>query len=203
MVDIVTDAEFFHVTHNKTYVRHEPLVLGQSFSVGEETNPFMGYYDNARTYGVQAEGKTIKVPALKFLRDVRRGRIDCPDLAKQAYNVANHYSMLARELIMEEVRRDIAPTAPSRKNCLWVVDDLGLASHWQRKLGGESRLVKLQLTGTLHRGDAKFLMNESEPLATTYEKAHAYWRGEETEDSLPEYLFTGTATLVEDNLEAP
>jgi len=203
MVETVTDAEYYHVMHSKSYVRRAPLQLGQSFSVGTTTNPFMGYYNKARTYSVNAGGKTIDVPALKFLRDVRKGRIECPDIAKQAYNVANHYSMLARELIMEDVRRDIAPTAPSRKSCLWVVDELGLAAYWQKKIGGASRLVKLRLTGTLHKGDAKFLLNESEPLADTYDKARRYWLGEQTTSALPEYLFSGTAIFTEDNLEVP
>jgi len=203
MVETTTDSIFYHVAHNKNYVRREPLARGSVFTVGHEINPFFGYYDKARTYTVQKDGENIVVPALKFLRDAKRGRITGSDLPKQAYNVANHYSMLARELIMEEVRRDIAPEAPSRKTCLWVVDDLGLAAYWARKIGGKSRLMKLSLTGHTHRGDAKFLMNESEPLAATYDKAQAYWKGEQTDDPLPEILFSGTAIVLEDNLEAP
>mgnify|MGYP000120106383 CR=1 FL=1 len=203
MVKTVENGIFYHVAHNKNYVRREHLSEGSVFTVGHETNPFFGYYDKARTYRVQKDGETIAVPALKFLRDAKRGRITGGDLPKQAYNIANHYSMLARELIMEEVRRDIAPEAPSRKTCLWVVDDLGLAAYWQRKIGGKSRLVKLSLTGTTHRGDAKFLMNESEPLEATYEKARSYWLGIQTDNALPEILFAGTATVIEDNLLAP
>jgi len=203
MVETVENAEFYHVAHNKNYVRHEPLAAGSVFTVGENINPFFGYYDKARTYTVQKNGENIVVPALKFLRDVKRGRITGTDLPKQAYNVANHYSMLARELIMEEVRLQIAPGAPSRKTCLWVVDDLGLAAYWQRKIGGKSRLLKLSLSGTLHYGDAKYLMNESEPLADTYAKATSYWQSEQTDDPLPEILFSGTVKVIEDNLQPP
>jgi len=201
MAEQVENGIFYHVAHNKKYVRHTPLCAGTVFTVGTETNPFFGYYNNARTYTVQKDGENIKVPALKFLRDAKRGRISGNDLPKQAYNIANHYSMLARELIMEEVRHVIAPDAPSRKTCLWVVDDLSLASYWQRKIGGRSRLIKLALTGTVHRGDAKFLMNESEPLPATYEKARNYWLGQMTGNALPEILFSGTAEVIEDNLD--
>lgn len=203
MTKTVQDGIFYHVAHNKKYVRREPLSKGVSFTAGAEVNPFFGFYDRARTYTVHKNGENVEVPALKFLRDAKRGRITGTDLPKEAYNIANHYSMLARELIMEEVRLEIAPDAPSRKSCLWVVDDLSLAAYWQRKIGGKSRLVKLSLTGTLHKGDAKFLLNESEPLPKTYEKAKAYWRGEMSADPLPEFLFAGAAMVVQDNLEAP
>jgi len=201
MVETVTDGIFYHVTHNKKYVNRDRLSLGTVFTVGHEINPFMGYYDKARTYRVNGPEGEEKVPALRFLRQVKRGRITCHDLPKQAYNIANHYSMLARELIMEEVRRDIAPDAPSRKTCLWVADELSLAAHWQKKLGGTSRMLKLSLTGVLHRGDAKYLNNESEPLPKTYGKAQRYWEGQMTEDPLPEFLFSGTATVVEDDVK--
>jgi Protein of unknown function (DUF2441) len=203
MAESITDGVFYHVAHNKNYVRRERLAQGSVFTVGHETNPFFGYYDRARTYVVHKDGENIRVPALKFLRDVKNGRITGSDLPKQAYNVANHYSMLSRELIMEEVRRDTAPDAPSRKSCLWVVDNLSLAAYWQKKIGGRSRLLKLSLSGKIHLGDAKHLMNESEPLAETYAKAQSYWRSEMTDDALPEILFSGTATVLEDDLEAP
>jgi len=201
MTETITDRVFYHVAHNKNYVRRKPLSVGLVFKVGQETNPFFGYYDKARTYTVKKDDKNVVVPALKFLRDAKKGRITGTDLPRQAYNIANHYSMLARELIMEEVRLQITPNAPSRKTCLWVVDDLGLAAYWARKIGGKSRLVKLSLSGQAHRCDAKFLMNESEPLAATYEKATAYWQGDMTDDPLPEILFSGTATVLEDNLQ--
>ena len=198
MADTVTDEIFYHVAHTKNYVRRAPLAEGDKFTVGCETNPFFGYYDKARTYTVVKEGENIVVPALKFLREARRGNITGSDLPKQAYNIANHYSMLARELIMEEVRLEIDPNAPSRKSCLWVADSLSLATYWQKKLGGKSRILKLSVTGTVHLGDAKHLMNESEPLAATYAKARAYWRGEQTSDPLPETLISGTVTVRED-----
>jgi len=202
MTEIIKDGIYYHVAHNKNYVQRTPLSVGTEFEVGHETNPYFGYYDKARTYNVHKDGKNIRVPALKFLRSFKNGTIMGPDLPKQAYNIANHYSMLSRELIMEEVRRELVPDAPSRKSCLWVVDSLSLAAYWQRKIGGRSRLMKLSLTGKMHKGDAKLLMNESEPLADTYEKARQYWLGEQTEDALPEILFAGKVLVLEENLKA-
>lgn len=141
------------------------------------------------------------MPALRFLREIHRGAIECPDLPKQALAIANHYNILARELIMEDARQHTAPNAPSRKNCMWVVDDLGLAKYWQRKLSKKSFIVRLQLEGIFHKGDATLLMNESEPISETYERAEQYWRSEMSADPLPEILFTGTGIVLEDHVE--
>lgn len=203
MSEKVKELEVYHLCHQKDYVHHAALIPGQSFIVGETVNPFFGYYDKARTYKVEAGGTTRNVPAIKFLRDIKNGHINCPDLAREAYRIANHYSMLARELIMEEVRLKTAPEAPSRKTCLWVVDDIDLATYWARKIGGPGSIVKLSLTGTVHRCDAKHLMNESEPLEETYEKAQLYWQGALSKDPLPEILFEGNATVLEIDLTTP
>jgi hypothetical protein len=202
VVELVENMTVFHVAHNKNYVRREPLKMGQKIEVGKATNPFMGYYDKARTYSVKHGNTTQKIPALKFLREVNKGKIECADIARQAHKIANHYSMLSRELIMEEIRLQIAPTAPSRKTCLWVVDELPLAEYWSKKIGGTSQIVKLSLTGCIHRCDAKHLMNESEPLADTYAKAERYWLGQVSKDPLPEILFAGSATVTAENLQS-
>lgn len=203
MSETVKGLEVYHLCHQKDYVYHSALSPGQCFTAGKTVNPFFGYYDKARTYKVEAGGSTQDVPAIKFLRDIKNGHIECPDLAREAYRIANHYSMLARELIMEEMRLKTAPDAPSRKTCLWVVDDIGLAAYWKRKIGGPGSIVRLSLTGTVHRCDAKHLMNESEPIEETYKKAQLYWEGAMSTDPLPEILFEGNATVLEVDLVAP
>jgi Protein of unknown function (DUF2441) len=80
---------------------------------------------------------------------------------------------------MEEVRREIAPDAPSRQRCLWLADSLEEARAWQVRLGGASaRILRLNVSGGVHRADAALLLGDSEPLSQTYARARSYWRGE-------------------------
>lgn len=196
------NGEYFHVSHGKDYNAYDPLQVGSSTYIGAERNPFTQVYEQAREYRVNTPSGPDKVPALKFLREVKRGNIDCPDIAKQAYNIANYYNILARELILEEVRHNIAPNAPSRKTCLWVSDSFEMALTWRRKLSKSARVLKLQLEGTFHAADARLMMNESEPLADAYAKAERYWRSDTSENPLPEILFAGRATVLEDVTES-
>lgn len=194
------DGEYFHICLQKSYIRHKPMERGDTFTVGDTHNPFFSFFEKAREYNVTTPDGSTRVPAMRFLREIHRGAIDCPDLPRQALAIANHYNILARELIMEDARKQFAPSAPSRKNCLWVVDDLGLAEHWRTKLGKKSYIVRLHLEGNFHRGDAKHLMNESEPISQTYQNAERYWKGEMSKDPLPEILFTGVGAVIEDHI---
>jgi Protein of unknown function (DUF2441) len=105
--------------------------------------------------------------------------------------------MLARELIMEDVRREIACNAPSRKSCLWGANSFEEAESWKMRLGGACRIARLNVSGTIHRADAAHLLSDSESLALTYERAHAYWRGEISAAPEVETLFSGLATVLE------
>lgn len=200
MTSPLKDGEYFHICLKRNYVRHKPLEVGDTFTVGDKHNPFYTFYETPRSYSVKTDKGSVDVPAMTFLREIHRGQINCPDLAKQALAIANHYNILARELLMEEVRLQFAPDAPSRRKCMWVVDDLGLAQYWQKKLHGNSYIVRLHLEGDFHRGDATLLMNDSEPISNTYEKAERYWKGETTDDPLPEILFTGVGAVLEDHV---
>ncbi|MEX0300679.1 MAG: DUF2441 domain-containing protein [Kordiimonas sp.] len=200
MTDPLKDGEYFHICLQKSYIHHKPMERGDRFTVGETNNPFFSFYENPRDYKVNTPSGSERVPAMRFLREINRGKIECPDLPKQALAIANHYNILARELIMEDARQQFAPTAPSRKKCMWVVDDLGLAKYWQTKLSKRSYIVRLHLEGSFHKGDATLLMNESEPISETYSKARQYWQGGTSNDPLPEILFTGVGVVIEDHV---
>jgi len=192
------NGEYFHVSpvSDSTYFSIENI--GTVIEVGNKQNPFFSHYEETQEYKVQLPGRTVHVPVLRFLNDVKKGKIKCDDLADRAYNIVNHYHILSRELILEEVRLSVYPTAPSRKTCLWVSDTLELARKWKRKLPQESSIFRLKLEGKFHAGDARLMMNESEPLSQAYEKAKHYWRSETSERPLPEILFAGSATILEE-----
>jgi hypothetical protein len=175
------------------------LVSGKKFVAGEAHNPFFGFYEQPRTYDVARQGGGFdRYTAIAFLRAVRDGGIqDCTGLAVFACEIAQHYQMLARELLMEQVRDADYPRLPSRQSCLWACNTIEEARLWQGKLGTGSTICRLEVTGTVHRADSKLLLADSEPLSRTIERAHAYWRGEVSDNPEMETLVAGDISVVE------
>ena len=196
MPETVSGYEFFHVTRILAYNNNPALEIAHQFEVGKIRNPFFSFYENELKYTVNDPSGRIEVKAIKFLSSVKDGTINCPTLPNIAYEIAEHYIMLVRELIMEEVRKEVAPDAPSRKSCLWVVENIDQARYWLGRLGGDSRIARLSLDGVIQRADASLLLGDSEPLSVTYANAHSYWQGTMSDSPEPEAVFCGTATVV-------
>lgn len=197
MAEMILDGEFFHVTRDLPYNHHNPITIGAMLDAGSTPNPFFNFYEGVRSYTVTTPAGVVTVPAVKFLKSVARGEINCDALPQIAAEVAEHYVMLAREIIMEQVRREIAPDAPSRQSCLWVVDTVDEAHIWRNRLGGNCRIIRLKARGKIHRADAGLLLGDSEPLSKTYARAHSYWEGRQSETPEPEILFSGSAEVIE------
>jgi hypothetical protein len=67
-------------------------------------NPFFRFYEvYQRSYRVtqNPQGTVIEVPAMTFLRRVKEGSITTDSLPTVAFEAANHFLMLARELVWE------------------------------------------------------------------------------------------------------
>lgn len=195
MVEHVSGRKLFHLTETKPY--KQALVMGQVVKIGEGYTPFFGFYEGSRTYPVTLENETtIQVPAVKFLKQVQAGGINCPNLPAIAAEVAQHYVMLCRELIMEGIRlAEFKGVPPSRQRCLYACDSVDEARSWKQLVGPGSTVCELTCTGTLHRADASLLLADSEPLSVTRERARKYWRGEASESPQWETLFVGEAKV--------
>lgn len=191
MVEQICGRKLFHLTETKLY--KQALVMGQVIKVGESYTPFFGFYEGSRTYPLTLEnGTTVQVPAIKFLKQVQAGNINCPTLPKVAVDVAQHYVILCRELIMEDIRlSEFNGEPPSRQRCLYVCESIDEARHWQQLVGQESIICELTCTGTTHRADASLLLGDSEPLSVTRDRARQYWRGEASDIPQWETLFVG------------
>lgn len=198
MTEAVSGHRLFHVTRRIAYNPYAPVAIGAEFEVGAVVNPFFGFYEGARTYRVSTPDGPVTYGALHLLREVGAGRVTHGELATTAADVVQHYVMLVRELIMEEVRREVASHAPSRQRCLWATSDLEQARRWKGRLGGSGRILEIAVTGTIFHADASLLLGDSEPLSVTYDRARRYWHGERTETPEPECLVAGrVATLAE------
>lgn len=200
MVDRINGRRLFHLTETKPY--KQALLMGQVVKIGESYTPFFGFYEDSRTYPVTLEdGTTVQVPAVKFLKQVHAGNINCPMLPAIAAEVTQHYVMLCRELIMEDIRlAEFNGEPPSRQRCLYVCDSVDEAHRWKQLVGSESTVCELTCTGTIHRADAGLLLGDSEPLSITKERARRYWRGEAGDSPQWETRFVGEATVTGSNL---
>jgi hypothetical protein len=135
MVERVSGRKLFHLTETKPY--KNAFVADQVVQIGESYTPFFGFYEGARTYPVTVEnGTTVQVPAVKFLKQVLAGNIKSQMLPTIAAEVAQHYVMLCRELIMEEIRlAEFDGRPPSRQRCLYACESVEEARYWKQLVG--------------------------------------------------------------------
>ena len=198
----VVDATYFHINSNANLSPHDLMRRGAVLEIGTQSNPFCGLYETyQRTYGVrQQDGSLSQVPAIEFLRRVKDGHVTADNLAVTAWQTARHFMMLARELVWENIRLAEFRGEPSRWRCLFLIEREEEVREWLRVLGFQPMthwIVKLRVTGRILKADSRFLAGDSEPLPVWYDKARRYWRGEVTENPLPEVLFEGKVTVEE------
>lgn len=198
MVAKVESYKLYHVT--APGVHKQALVAGQALSVGAQHNPFFAYYEGSIVCPVtdHVTGEVIQVNAVEWVKRVHEKTIlTAPEiLASIAHEVTQHYIMLCRELIMEEIRRDeFKSEPPSRQVCLYACDTIEEARSFAPLLGQGGTICELNCTGTIHLADSRLMLKVSEPLSVTRDRARAYWRGEASADPKFETLFVGKATV--------
>lgn len=196
VVEHIENRTLFHLTESKPYKK--ALVTGQTIHVGDSYIPYFEFYENALTYSTTVhDGSVVHVPAVNFLKQVSNGVINCPNLPVVAAEVAQHYIMLCRELIMEEIRvAEFQALPPSRQRCLYLCESLDEAVRWKPLIGQDSAICELRCTGTIHRADANLLLEDSEPLSVTRDRARKYWQGEQTDNPHREILFVGDVEVI-------
>ena len=198
MLRMVQNHKLFHLTETKIYKR--AFSSGQQVSIGTNDNPYFAFFEGAREYNVadNQTGRIFRVKAVDWLKRVRDKTINTSheELARIAAEVAAHYVMLCREIIMEEIRREeFNSNPPSRQRCLYACDTLSEAQEWKRLVGLDSTVCELTCTGTVFRADSNLLLGDSEPLSVTKDRARKYWRGESSASPQWETLFVGDAAV--------
>lgn len=166
-------------------------------SIGASTNPFFRFYEvHQRAYPVTETptGTVHNVPAMRFLRLVKDGTVSSNELREIACDTANHFLMLARELLWENVRLAEFQDAPSRQRCIWLVESMETVKSWIAQIGFKPNnysVVRVRAHGRALRVDGNNLAGDSEPLPIWYEKARDYWSGKNSTTPIPEVLFEG------------
>jgi len=117
---------------------------------------------------------------------------------KLVYETINNSAMITRELIFEEVRKEINNELPSRLKCLYVCESLKEIEEWlnifKRTNKKDYQILELELTGKVFTGDASYILRQNISLNKKREQAKEYWNGNKINNH-NETLFEGTAVV--------
>ncbi|PFI75787.1 hypothetical protein COI83_29620 [Bacillus cereus] len=208
----VSNQVFYHIQTKKPWKNEELWRKGDSFYIGNHKNPFNAIFDLGEM--VVTNNKTQQS---YFINDVSRGMKTFIDYGTketfladfyhfnpektidELHRTLEHFLRLTRELIFEEVRKEKFSELPSRHTCLWVIpDDIEGIKYWLSTLGDATQIVKLNLSGNLHKGSEEFLRLNTGSMTYLREQAKKYWSGEGGKEEFKiEYLFKGNATVLE------
>ncbi|BAV45198.1 hypothetical protein MesoLj113a_47190 [Mesorhizobium sp. 113-1-2] len=204
MLERVVDVELFHVARTAlTYNERPAMTVGSIIEAGPAHNSFFGSFERPVAFSVPINGKQQMVPAVELLFRIQKGEFATAALPKMAWDTANHFKNLSRELLMEIVRMKEAADAPSRMKSLWTTDTLGQALEWSKILGGPATIFSLRATGKVFRTDAALLMKDSEPYSVSLHRASEYWAGKARDQKEPEILFEGIAIVDAIEVQVP
>ena len=191
MLNNIKDETYYHINTGQN------LQVGDILEIGKRFNNF--YYE---IYNIEhlENGKD----ANRYLIDMKKEKnlVLNNDIANLIFKTVNDSAMITRELMFEEVRKELNPNLPSRLKCLYVCKTKKEIKDWinifRKTNKKDFQIVKLKLTGSIFVGDASFILRQNISLNRKKEQAKMYWNGEK-KDKINEYLFVGTA-VVEDIL---
>ena len=191
MINNITDEIYYHINTGQN------LQIGDTLEIGKRFNNF--YYE---IYNIEhlEDGKDANQYLIDMKKENTRSSVN--DTANLVFKTINDSAMITRELMFEEVRKELNSNLPSRLKCLYVCKTKKEIKDWinifSRTNKKDFQIVKLKLTGSIFIGDASFILRQNISLNRKKEQAKMYWNGEK-KDNINECLFIGTA-VVEDIL---
>ena len=107
---------------------------------------------------------------------------------------------LVRELILENVRLATYPDHPSRMTGIWLASKQSIKDNWQETLGHiNSKTFLVELTGKIHRADARWIVSNTLSFETYFNNAIGYWNGVSFDNQgkfEEEYICEGTLKVI-------
>jgi hypothetical protein len=109
----------------------------------------------------------------------------------------NKTSMILREVIIENHRKEYYPNLPSRANCIWVCEKTSI-DYWVKSLQiQEYELFKLRLTGSSHQASEKNLISDVLNFCQYSNMAEEYWKQNQSCGLDSEIIFDGHIEILE------
>lgn len=176
-MEYVENKEFYHI-QRKVFYNNAPFWdKGQTIIAGKDKNPYTQVLEKYEANS--GKEKESMAGAIRY------------------------YQNIIREMVFEEVRKEHFPTLPSRKKCLWVIpNEIKRINYWWDRLprddNEERVLLKLRLTGNIHKCNQSFITLDYASVLDKKELALNYWSGVPGNSDIEnEYLFEGTVTVEE------
>lgn len=188
MLEKVNKKIYYHInTGNK-------LNIGDILNIGDRYNNF--YYEIYNNEYLLEEKDANEILINK--RKNKDYTITDIEEFKLVYETINNDAMVTRELIFEEVRKEINSDLPSRLKCLYVCNSLEETEEWlnifKRTNKKDYQILELELTGKVFTGDASYILRQNVSLNKKREQARKYWNGNKINNH-NETLFEGVATV--------
>jgi hypothetical protein len=121
-------------------------------------------------------------------------------MLKEASRLLKCYSLLERELILEEVRKKYYKKLPSRITSIFLCDSKQI-EYWKEKLTNNSEpdLFEVKVTGKIFKSNDELLPKSGESYLTMVEQAKKYWNADlkNIDEKTSEYLLEGKIKILE------
>ncbi|MGH8280467.1 MAG: DUF2441 domain-containing protein [Gammaproteobacteria bacterium] len=200
---------FYHVhKHNSP-----KWAVGASFTFGEEPNDSWRAFEVARrgiTNPETNEVFSVDRVAFRVLHTYRRHGKKDAQLRFYHYDPVMTLAetldslflatRMVRELVLENVRRQMYPDLPSRSSCIWLIpeDERALRFWLDNMRGGHKKVFRVQASGELHRAPQQPVMGDTISLTEWRRRALDYWNGVDAESFDDELTLRGEVRVVEE-----
>lgn len=116
------------------------------------------------------------------------------------FSTINDNAFVLREIVFEKIRELYYPNLPSRLKCMYVLKTTEEVEIWlnifKRIKRKPLQIVKLELNGNIFVSNAGLILRKNNSISDKITEAKAYCSSDKT-DFIPEYLFSGIATVIE------
>ena len=206
-----------HIESEKYYHIHKhnspKWVEGATFTFGDEPNNSWRAFEVARrgiTNPETNEVFTVDMVAFRALhvyrkqgkKDARLGFYHFNPVMTLAETLDSLFlsTRMVRELVLEDVRRQMYPDLPSRSSCIWLIpEDPRAVRFWLENMRGDHKKVfRVRATGEMHRAPQQLVMGDTISLVEWHKRALDYWNGVDMESYDDEITCSGEIEVLEE-----
>lgn len=205
----IENTKFFHIHKHNSPKWFE----GARLSFGLEPNNSWRAFEMARrgiTNPKSNEVYTVDLVALRALefyrkqkpKDARLGFYHHDPVVTLAETLDSLFlaTRMVRELIFEDVRRQLYTALPSRTSCIWLIpEDPRSVRFWLDNMRGDYKKVyRVNATGEMHRATQQIVMGDTISMNEWRKRAMDYWNGAKSESHDDEVLLSGDIEVLEE-----